>query len=214
MEKEALRDIALVVTMIITMLVKDWITKRNEKREALKKAKLEKEKEERGIDEDLSISGKIYDKLTDLLFLYDATRAFIKQFHNGSAFYSGQKIQRQTVSHEKGRPGIERIKPSHDAILIPTEVHNILETMQRTGSQVYYCEDVEGIKQEKPELYQWMNNFNARSVLYVKITDLKTGNTIGLLGLTFNHGRALNEQQIKKIEIHKRQIETIFDKIK
>jgi hypothetical protein len=229
MKEELIKDIALVLLFVLSSWAKDWMTKRKEKREAVQKSLAEKQKEEAGIDDDLKVSGEIYEKLTDLLFTYDAVRAFIKQFHNGSSFYSGQKIQRQTVSHEKCRPGIAKIKPYHDGILIPLEVHGVLDYMDKHNLNAYWCGDAENIKKpeekfyceeatvikfSKPELWQWMEDFGAKSLLYIKISDTKTSNTIGLLGINFNYRHALNEKQIKTIEATtKREFERIFDKL-
>src|SRR5687768_684605 len=81
------------------------------------------------IDSDVKFSLPIYIILNDLLLYILATRSFIKQFHNGNEFYSGQKIQRLTISHEKCRPGVAPLKPYHDGILVPTEVHKVIEMM-------------------------------------------------------------------------------------
>lgn len=214
MKEEILKDIALVLSLIIVTWAKDWITRRKEKRDAVKKALQEKQKEEAGIDDALKVNAEIYDKLADILLQYNATRAYVKQFHNGSSFYSGQKIQRETVSHEKCRPGVSKISQYHDGIVIPLEDHSVLDDMDKESSDFFYCEDPAIIKLTKPDLAQWMTDYNSPSILYLKISDTKTGNTIGLLGINFNHRFALNSKEVREIEAKtKREFERIFDKL-
>lgn len=171
-------------------------------------------KKKLNIDTDVKFSIPIYNILIDLLFFYPATRTFIKQFHNGSQFYSGQHIQRLSISHEKCRPGVDPIKQNHDNIQVPVEVHEILKEMDYKKKVWVFIDDVDKIEEEHPELYRWMKEYGVVSILYFRLFDTRTSSTIGLLGLTFNHKFRLDENvDINDIMRKKRNIESEFNKI-
>lgn len=166
------------------------------------------------IDSEVKFSLPIYIILNDLLLYILATRSFIKQFHNGNEFYSRQKIQRLTISHEKCRPGVSPLKPYHDGILVPVEVHRVIEVMNREDKDWFWCGNRDEIKINAPELYDWMRTYDAVALLYFRLTDKRTGETIGLLGFTFNHRFRIDEDtDIREIRKRKKEIETEFNKL-
>lgn len=166
------------------------------------------------ISTDVKFSIPIYDLLVELLLKYPATRTFIYQFHNGSEFYSGQKIQRLSISHEKCRPGVTPLKYYHDNIQVPTEVHEIIREMDDKHMDWYFCDDVNKMKGLYPDLYRWMKGHDTTSVLYFRLIDKKTREPIGLLGITFNHRFRLDEElDILDILKKKKEIETEFMKV-
>jgi hypothetical protein len=166
------------------------------------------------IDSDVKFSLPIYIILNDLLLYILATRCFINQFHNGNEFYSGQKIQRLTISHEKCRPGVAPLKPYHDGILVPIEVHKVIETMSRTHKDWYWIANREDIRIESPELYEWMRTYDTIALLYFRLIDKRSSETIGLLGFTFNHRFRLDEDvDVLEIRKRKKEIETEFNKL-
>jgi hypothetical protein len=164
------------------------------------------------IDSDVKFSLPIYIILNDVLLFVLATRSFIKQFHNGNEFYSGQKIQRLTISHEKCRPGVTPLKPYHDGILVPSEVHMIIDTMNREHKDYFWIGNRDEAK-NTPELYEWMKSYDVVALLYFRLIDKKTEGTIGLLGFTFNHRFRIDETDIIEIRKRKKEIETEFGKL-
>lgn len=160
--------------------------------------------------ESKEVDNPIYDRLYELLFSYNAFRAYILQWHNGTKYYSGQHIQRMTMSHERNRPGFKSIKTEHDSIQIPVEIHEAMRDMKRG---VYYCENRDLIIDSKPDLYNWMRTNGASALIYFTLVDTKTREPIGLLGLNFNHTRPINDPQIAEILQFKRKFEVIFDKL-
>ena len=176
--------------------------------------KLFKRKKTTTIDKEVKFSAPIYDILVDLLLHYPATRTFIKQFHNGDQFYSGQSIQRLTMSHEKCRPGVTPLKPYHDNIQTPVEVHDVFKDMGYHARDWYWCDDADIILEISPELYQWMKSHGVISILYLRLNDKRTGAPIGLLGMTFNHKFRLDViSDILDIKKRKSQIESEFTKL-
>lgn len=166
------------------------------------------------IDSEVKFSLPIYIILNDLLLYILATRSFIKQFHNGNEFYSRQKIQRLTISHEKCRPGVSPLKPYHDGILVPVEVHRVIEVMNREDRDWFWVANRDEIKINAPELYDWMRTYDTVALLYFRLTDKRTGETIGLLGFTFNHRFRIDEDtDIREIRKRKKEIETEFNKL-
>lgn len=166
------------------------------------------------IDKDVKFSAPIYDILVEILFKLPATRTFIKQFHNGSEFYSGQKIQRLSISHEKCRPDITPLKPYHDNVQVPTEVHDIISTMDDKRKDWFWSDDLPNIEDHYPELDTWMKMYDTKSILYFRLYDKKTGATIGLLGATFNHKFRLDlVSDVMYLNKKKKEIESEFMKI-
>lgn len=166
------------------------------------------------IDKDVKFSAPIYDILVEILFKMPATRTFIKQFHNGSAYYSGQKIQRLSVSHEKCRPDVPPIKKYHDNIQVPTEVHDIISTMDEQHKDWFWSGDHGTIEEKFPELETWFKSYDVKAVLYFRLYDKKSGETIGLLGVTFNHMFRLDKvSDILYLSKKKKEIETEFMKV-
>lgn len=160
--------------------------------------------------ESKEVDSPIYDRLYELLFSYNAFRAYILQWHNGTKYYSGQHIQRMTMSHERNRPGFRSIKMEHDSIQIPVEIHEAMRDMKRG---VYYCQNRDTIMDSKPDLYNWMRTNGAASLVYFTLVDTKTREPIGLLGLNFNHHNPINDIHIAEIVQFKRKFEVIFDKL-
>lgn len=166
------------------------------------------------IDRDVKFSAPIYDILVEILFKLPATRTFIKQFHNGSEFYSGQKIQRLSISHEKCRPDVTPLKPYHDNVQVPTEVHDIISAMDDKRKDWFWSDDLTNVEDHYPELDTWMRSYDTKSVLYMRLFDKKTSATIGLLGVTFNHKFRLDiGTDILYLNRKKKEIETEFTKV-
>ena len=166
------------------------------------------------IDTDVKFSAPIYDILTEILFQLPATRAFIKQFHNGSQYYSGQKIQRLSVSHEKCRPDVHPLKMYHDNVQVPTEIHDMVSTMDEDRKDWFWTADHPDLHEKFPELDVWQKTYGSKATLYVRLFDRKTGDTLGLLGITFNHMFRLDkEADILYLMRKKKEIEGEFKKI-
>lgn len=166
------------------------------------------------ISSDIKFSIPIYNILNDIIIDLKATRAFIKQFHNGNEFYSGQKMQRLTISHERCAPRVAPLRPYHDGILVPAEVHDIFNEMDTNHKEWFWCSDVSTIITTLPELFQWMKSHDVVSVLYFRLRDKKTGDPIGLLGITFNYRFRLDEiSDILELTKKKKEIEREFSNV-
>jgi len=63
--------------------------------------------------ETLSVAKLIKDCLTNLLVDWDAGRACIVQFHNGSSFFTGGSMQKFSITHEEIAPGVN---PMHKVL--------------------------------------------------------------------------------------------------
>lgn len=171
---------------------------------------------------DVKFSLPIYNTLGDMLHIIRITRSFVLQFHNGNEYYSGQKIQRMTMSHEKCLPtgDVRPMKRDHDGVLVPDYVHTMMQQMEKDRQDWYWCSDLKSIKNSIPDLYEMMREFTVMSILFFQIFDKKTGEPIGLMGLTFNHnfrlmtdGDDINTNDILRLRPYKKDIEAEFNKI-
>lgn len=165
------------------------------------------------IDKDVKFSAPIYEILVEILFKLPATRTFIKQFHNGNEYYSGQKIQRLSISHEKCRPDVTPIKTYHDNIQVPTEVHDVIGYMEDKRKDWFWSGDVASLVDVYPELDTWQKTYGVKRVLFFRLHDKKTDDTIGLLGITFNHNFRLDITDIHYLTKKKKEIESEFLKV-
>lgn len=168
---------------------------------------------------DIKFSLPIYDTLASLLHIIQITRSFVMQFHNGSEYYSGQKIQRLTMSHEKCLPDIHSMKTDHDGILIPGYIHGILDDMEKRRDDWFSC-NIKEIKEDYPDLYQVMREYGIVTMLFFKLTDKQNGAPLGIMGLTFNHqfrllldGDTADDNDILRLRPYKKDIEHEFNKL-
>lgn len=168
------------------------------------------------IDKDVEFSIPIYNILVDILLELPAVGVFIKQFHNGNEFYSGQKIQRLSISHEKCKPGVLPVKNYHDNLQVPAEVHDIINHMESQRQDWFWSDDprIKNFEDNFPELDTWMKLHATKSIVYLRLYDRKSGATIGLLGVRFNHKFRLDtNDDILYLTRKKKEIESEFMKV-
>jgi hypoxanthine-guanine phosphoribosyltransferase len=174
-----------------------------------------KKKRYHGLDKNLAIDGEIYEILWSLLVKYRAMRVFIVQFHNGSSYYTGQSIQRMTVSHEVTFPGqlISKVKINNDNILISEMDHRILTDIKK-GDQ-YCVRDVDAIRDGMytEAIADWMDVYSAKSMYNIRIIDKKTQETVATLNLHFDSKDPLEDFEVGELMETKKRIEAIFDRL-
>ena len=168
-----------------------------------------KRKAHKSLDSNVILDAKIYQVLWEILAQYDCMRVYLTQFHNGDNFYTGQSIQRMTISNEVYRKGVDKVKSTHDNILMPEMHHRILMDMQRLG--VFET----GIDSQdiNPDLQEWMTSYGVRHLFYLSITDGKTRETVATLNIHWNRNQPISRQQAFDIKEINKKFEKIFDEI-
>lgn len=171
-------------------------------------------------DSNNELDKEIYPVLHTLRNRYRASRVYIQQFHNGTRAYSGQSLQRKTITHEVNDDGVEKIKPYFDGRLISESTHRVLAILRTFGE--YYVDDIENLNppdKEKPgrdkELYQWCIDNKIKSLYYVRVADIREDVTVATLNLHFPIKDGLFDTSFRSdVKKHRRLLESIFDKIK
>lgn len=163
----------------------------------------------------LEIDSEIYPVLWHLMLRYKCIRAYITQFHNGDNFYTGQSIQRETVSHEVVADStVTKIKPFRDNVLITYMDHKILveikEHSQFSFGLKWHAQIDENFYHM---LKDWTDLYSVRSLLYLPIKN-RQGNIVAILNMHWNFSEAINRKHGLEIQEQVTLLETVFNRIK
>lgn len=174
-----------------------------------------KKKRYHGLDKNLAIDGELYDIIWKILIKYKALRVYIVQFHNGSSYYTGQSIQRMTVSHEVVDPQSNptRIKLYNDNILISEMDHRILTDIKK--GDYYHVSDSDNLRTNiyNKAIAEWMDVYGVRSMYNFRIIDKKTQETVATLNIHFTQTNPLENLQVGELGQTKKLVEAIFDRL-
>ncbi len=161
------------------------------------------------LDLNTAIDSAIYPILWDLLGRFGAGRVYIVQFHNGSNFYTGQSIQRKTVSHEVAIR-LPKLKMNFDNVLISEMTHKMLREMM--FGDYFHVDSIYDLKADE-DLSDWMNVYGAQALYHFRLVD-KFNNTVATLNMHWNSTNPLKPMDVDYILQAKKAIESIFNKIK
>jgi hypothetical protein len=165
-----------------------------------------------GLDKNLGIDSQIYSVLWDLKDEYLPFSIFITQYHNGSKFYTGQHIQRKTVSHEKTSRFYRKVKDYNDNVLLNQTDHKILVDVQKC--EYFWVNDREdNVIKIDEDIIDWMKLYNAQSMYVFRITDKQTNQTVATLHMLWDKKNPIGETQIYEIQETMKKFEAIFDKL-
>lgn len=156
-----------------------------------------------------AIDSKVYTVLWSLLVELEAERVYITQFHNGDHFYSGQSIQKHSISHEVPKPGLSSIRRNYTNIPISYRMHELIKTLKREGMQG--IPDRDALPDSFQHIREYMLLYSIRSLYEYHITDAE-GRTIGILSLHFTAPGALDNVEHLKIENYLSQIRNILSR--
>jgi hypothetical protein len=184
----------------------------NEVRKWAVDKKITEKKGRHKIEEGVKLDSQIYALLWHILSRENASRVYITQFHNGELFYTGQSIQRQTISHEITAQGhgivVETVKPNHSNVLISQNLHTILVALIRYG--VYQISDTGKVINNEDR--QWLEIYNVKSLLYIKIND-KNNRLIAVLNIHWDEKESISSHEIAYLIEYKKRFETIFNQL-
>jgi len=186
----------LYVLTVGAWLVNEW---RKEKR-------LKKKIDPKAFESAYNIDGKVYPVLYHLLMVLKAQRVYIIQFHNGEHFYSGQSIQRYSISHEVVRPGASPLRRSYINIPITFRMHELIKQLKREGMTSTTLAD---INEGDTHLKDFLLLYNSRSSFDYHITDINQ-RTIGILSIHFTVDDPMDEVEHLKVEHSINQIRNIL----
>jgi len=201
MEIGSLIETTSVVLGIIVYVWNRWKDKR----------RLNGVKKSKSLDVTMEINAEIYPVLWELLSTFSAMRVYIVQFHNGSNFYTGQSIQRMTISHEvvRNSRSVRKLNPFYDNVLLSSMDHEMLMDMKKGG--YFVCTDRSAIKQD--EIADWLELYGVSSAYHFLINDKNTGEIVATLNIHWDRTDPILPIDVIDIQETKKRIESIFDKL-
>lgn len=164
--------------------------------ELRKERRLKKKADPVAFENAYQIDGKIYPILYSLLMTLKATRVYVIQFHNGEHFYSGQSIQRYSISHEVVKPGVAPMRRSYINIPITFRMHELIKKLKREGMNGVNYEDLD---EEQEHVKDFMDLYSVKGLYEYHITDMNQ-RTIGILSLHFQNPDSLDNIEHLKVE--------------
>jgi hypothetical protein len=164
----------------------------------------------KSLDENELINGKIYPVIWEVLYSTFASRVFITQFHNGTNFYTGQSIQRQTISHEVNKRNVSKVGQYYDNVLLSELDHRIILDMRRGG--YFHVDNIKDAEVDT-ELHEYMEKHNLKALYYFRILDKKTGHTVAILNIHWDRVDPILPINVSEIEDYRNKLESIFDKL-
>jgi hypothetical protein len=188
--------------------------------EVRKEYNLYKSNKHSTVEHDDHINAKIFPTLWHLVVRFNASRCYIIQYHNGDTFYTGQSIQRMSISHEVVNPHYDdamSVKESNQNVTISNRMHHIQNQIITTGKYkidtIWQLEDIKGINEYvQQQLIGWMKMYRIGSLLYLKISNNKN-QLIAILCMEWPHEKPITAVDESYICEYKQRIETIFNNL-
>jgi len=149
-------------------------------------------------------NANVYAALQYVLEEMKADRAYIMEFHNGEAYFSGRGQQKFSCTHEVVEEGISsecELSQNHRV----SNYHHYINKMIREGA--YFFQDVEEI--EEQTFYQMIHRKGIKSIYNVPIKTL-SGKIVGILGVDYVKGKMPKAEDLNKTNTFmRRQARTI-----
>ena len=149
-------------------------------------------------------NANVYTALQYALEEMKADRAYIMEFHNGDAYFSGRGQQKFSCTHEVVEEGISsecELSQNHRV----SNYHHYINKMISEGS--YFFQDVEEI--EEQTFYQMIHRKGIKSIYNVPIKTL-SGKIVGILGVDYVKGEMPEVEDLSKTNTFmRRQARTI-----
>lgn len=155
----------------------------------------------------LEKESKIYPILWEMMVSFRAMRIYIIQFHNGDKYYSGQSIQRYSMTHEIHDPAIGSIKKSYTAISMDVEMNSMVQLVIK--DTILGINDVNKMMESEGKDILM---FSGVKSVYMYLIRNKKFQPIGLLYLTFPITNGLHEQAVSSIRLKVNELENILTK--
>ena len=124
-------------------------------------------------------NANVYTALQYVLEEMKADRAYIMEFHNGEAYFSGRGQQKFSCTHEVVEEGISsecELSQNHRI----SNYHHYINEMISEGA--YFFQSIDEIKEQT--FYQMINRKGIKSIYNVPIKTL-SGKIVGILGVDY-----------------------------
>jgi hypothetical protein len=104
---------------------------------------------------------------------------------------------------------VQKIKPTHDNVLINEMNHRILMYLQKSNT---FLSTTENIPRDS-ELYEWMKVYDIGTLLQVRIIDGSRKETVAVLSLHWHETKQLTDINLYEIQELNKKFEKIFDEL-
>lgn len=162
------------------------------------------------VEESVIVNERIFPILWRTLIEYRAIRLYVAQFHNGDIFYTGQSIQRNTITHEVYLKGVQSIKATVDNQMISNVMHQTVREIREDGHWGFDDINEIDIGMATDELFENATINGVKAAHFFRITD-KHDKTVGVLIFHWNFKYALDIMAINKIKAEVKILENIFE---
>jgi len=153
-----------------------------------------KNKEKDCIVRETAQNANVYTALQYVLEEMKADRAYIMEFHNGEAYFSGRGQQKFSCTHEVVEEGISsecELSQNHRI----SNYHHYINELINEGA--YFFKDVEEI--EEQTFYQMIHRKGIKSIYNVPIKTL-SGKIVGILGVDYVKVEMLEVEDLSKTD--------------
>lgn len=183
--------------------IRNWIKKRKEEK------RLDSKLQKSGIEFTHYIDMRVKHAENSMFKDYNYMRSFIIHFHNGEFTDAGLSLIKMTVKHEVvGNRSVKKLTDNYQGKPIPEMFYSIIRRIVFEGH--YYIEDRELITNNLP-LMQWMEIYDAGSMLCIEIKDSVSRKIVAILVMQWKIKGGVHKEQIPQIKEDKKSIEDIYD---
>jgi hypothetical protein len=176
--------VAIITVLIVAIkdLIKKWLEKKQNKKDAINTSKVK-------------INCEVNELLAEFRVLSDSARISILQFHNGDYFYNGSPILKFSMTHESCARGVSRIIEKIQAYHL-SAYYQLLELSELD----FKIHSTKELKESNIKGYMDVNNTVSFSVFSIKCQ--KNFNIIGLILIEWcseSKSKMINTEETGKI---------------
>lgn len=192
-------DSIIVVVTVLSVIYLQWRRDRAKKKaENSVGAKLEFDKE---------VNTEIYPILWDALTsIKGARRVAITQFHNGGKFFSGNSINRMTMTHEVSRGTIAHVSKSLRDMIISRPFSITIDEILEKDIAVY--NKVSEI--EEADLRNYLKYMHSASACFILMRDSRE-RPVGLIHVSSDVEDVFTDPEIEGLKIRASNLAAIFE---
>lgn len=190
------------IIIVVTVLAAVYLQVRRDQA----KRKTENSASEK-LDFDRAINGEIYPILWEILTAFDgARRVAITQFHNGGKFFSGNSINRMTMTHEVTRGTIAHVSKSIKDLIISRPFSITIDELLEQGVAVYNEVD----KVEDIDLKNYLKFLKAKSMCSIIMRDSRD-RPIGLIHVSSDEINIFTDPEVEGLKVRANNLASIFE---
>lgn len=174
---KGIQDIATSITSCMSTQNTELINKITGQQEKLLnyiiKSKTESEGEHKDmLLERMELTDEINQKLKEIMFVHNAQRAFIIEFHNSYQNFSGIPFAKYSCTYEWFDKGMQSLQ--NKCIGLPfASMANIVKQVLLKPNHIVIYKDMKAMEEENPSLFDMLKDVRTKGVIYSGMFDNK-----------------------------------------